>query len=148
MPAAPIIRRGTNADSDEVERLRRLWVAEQNTYGLTIASATDGASLPEGLFLVAESDASLIGFIIAVLHENADDAVGRGGSYAEVDELYVAPDYRRSGVGGTLLDSLVKEVEAQGISEFRVFSAARDQHGIMRFYERHGFTPWGIQFFR
>jgi GNAT superfamily N-acetyltransferase len=51
-------------------------------------------------------------------------------------------------VGGTLLDSLVKEVEAQGISEFRVFSAARDQHGIMQFYERHGFTPWGIQFFR
>jgi putative acetyltransferase len=59
---------------------------------------------------------------------------------AELDVMYVAPDYRRRGVARMLLVALEEHARAAGIS--RVLLRCGDpQPEAMRFYADEGFTP-------
>ena len=44
----------------------------------------------------------------------------------EIDELYVRPAFRRSGIGGRMLDNLAKIARKRGVNRFKVYSAAKD----------------------
>ncbi len=50
-------------------------------------------------------------------------------------DLIVAPDYQRQGIGGEILDRLVKRCQEVHIREIQLF-CARGKH---EFYEQHGF---------
>jgi GNAT superfamily N-acetyltransferase len=96
------------------ERLSRL-LAESSTFALL------GAEPPVALALVT-------------LRPN----VWYPGPVALLDELYVAPEFRGGGIGGAIVDRLVAECAAAGVSAIEVNVDEGDLDAL-RFYDRHGF---------
>ncbi|WP_127819071.1 GNAT family N-acetyltransferase [Microbacterium sp. CPCC 204701] len=60
------------------------------------------------------------------------------GAVALLDELYVAPGSRGSGIGGAIVDRLVEECGESGVSAIEVNVDEGDVDAL-RFYDRHGF---------
>lgn len=89
--------------------------------------------------------------VLVVLTEDADgNATGFGyltlrptpygdGPLAQLEELYVLPALRDSGIGTALLTRAVDEVVARGAIEVHINVDEVDVD-TRRFYERHGFT--------
>jgi GNAT superfamily N-acetyltransferase len=155
LPAAEIhIRRCRDEDLDAVASLYRCWEAEDVTWGLT-AETVDVLRTKLGpYFLVADYGGAIIGFVAGRLRRAAaappdDLAVYPGGAdYLEVEDLYVAKPARRAGVGTRLLERVLAEARSRGIERSTVFSATKDTAQVIRFYERFGYRPWGVQFFK
>lgn len=82
--------------------------------------------------------------LYAVLDEN-DTVLGyafvtRVLDTAELDNIAVAPEWRRQGIAGMLLDAAFDGTEAVIHLEVRASNA-----GAAAFYRRHGFTECGIR---
>ncbi len=60
------------------------------------------------------------------------------GPVALLDELYVAPEHRGAGIGGAIIERLVDESTASGVSAIEVNVDEGDVDAL-RFYDRHGF---------
>lgn len=71
-----------------------------------------------------------------------------GERYLEVDEVYVHPDHRSSGIGRRMLEALLQDAEGQGVSRALVYSATKDWSRMVDFYGRLGFKMWSVQLFR
>ena len=61
------------------------------------------------------------------------------GLLAQLDELYVVPDLRWSGIGSALLTKAIAALRSRGVHEMHINVDEVDD-GARRFYERHGFT--------
>ena len=98
------------------------WNDEYHLTPLDLAKA-----LKESAFTVsAYDDGRLVGFGRVV-----SDSV-----HALIYDLIVAPDYQRQGIGGEMLDRLVKHCREAHIRDIQLFCAS----GKRAFYERHGFV--------
>ncbi len=63
---------------------------------------------------------------------------------AVINELYVAPDYRGTGVADELVDAAVDLAREQALPLDRLLLDVDPDNGrAYRFYERCGFEPWG-----
>lgn len=61
------------------------------------------------------------------------------GPLAQLDELYVVPDLRGSGIGTRILSTAISALELRGVHEMHINVDEVDD-GARRFYERHGFV--------
>ncbi len=61
------------------------------------------------------------------------------GLVAEIQELYVVPEYRSQGIGQELLQNLLQFARSRGALLVEVSSSKR-RTGAHRFYEREGFS--------
>jgi ribosomal protein S18 acetylase RimI-like enzyme len=61
-----------------------------------------------------------------------------GGLMAEIDEFFVAPQLRSTGVGSQLLTIAERDITALGLKQIQLQLGVANQRG-RRFYERHGF---------
>ena len=61
-----------------------------------------------------------------------------GGLMAEIDEFFVAPQLRSTGVGSQLLTVAERDITALGLKQVQLQLGVGNQRG-RRFYERHGF---------
>ncbi|MDW4574360.1 GNAT family N-acetyltransferase [Microbacterium sp. M3] len=61
------------------------------------------------------------------------------GPVALLDEMYVAPAARGSGIGGAIMDRLIEECRAAGVSAIEI-NVDESDVDAQRFYERHGFA--------
>jgi ribosomal protein S18 acetylase RimI-like enzyme len=69
-------------------------------------------------------------------------STARGGLVAKLDDVVVAANAQRRGVGGAMLHALALHLRALDVT--RVDCAChRDNAHAWRFYERHGFRPLG-----
>lgn len=63
---------------------------------------------------------------------------------AVVNELYVVPEARGTGVADALLDRAVEVAREQDLPLDRLLLDVDESNGrARRFYARHGFEPWG-----
>lgn len=63
---------------------------------------------------------------------------------AVVNELYVAPDYRGTGVANELMDHALALAREQDLPLDRLVLDVDPENARARaFYDRHGFEPWG-----
>ena len=62
--------------------------------------------------------------------------VGDGVLHAMVYELIVLPEYQSQGIGGQILEKLVKKCRESGVRDIQLFCAA----GKREFYEKRGFV--------
>ncbi len=84
-------------------------------------------ALKESAFMVsAYEEGHLIGFGRVV-----SDSI-----HAMIYDLIVVPDHQRQGIGGEILDRLVKHCQQAHIRDIQLFCA----NGKRTFYEKHGFS--------
>jgi GNAT superfamily N-acetyltransferase len=143
------IRQAVESDVQPICRLQRQWFEEDNVYGLAPESPEQVEASLGPYLRVAELDREVAGFISGAAHISGGTVViPAGESYLEVTNLYTTPGLRRQGVGGRLIAQLIAEANQQGIAYALLYSAAKDIHGILRFYEGHQFRSWYVQMYR
>ena len=90
---------------------------------------------PAAEAVVAEHEGKVIGF--ALFFTNFSTFLGKPGLYLE--DLYVQPAHRSSGVGRALLTHLAALANARGYGRFE-WSVLDWNEGAIRFYQRMGAT--------
>lgn len=122
------------ATEEDREKLRALWVEFAGTPppwaegGAEESFAELDRALADGTAVIAEDDGAAIGFAAALR---------RGGRVAELTELYVRPEARRSAVGTALVKAALAAVGADYV---RV-AVGVDNEPARAFYRRLGFQP-------
>jgi len=118
----------------ELEELQRRASLALNEYREQLEANPDAIFLPaeqieRGQVMIAELDGRVAGFAV-VLAERDN---------AELDGLFVDPEFWRQGVGAALVEAATQEARRRGLSLLTVVASpsARD------FYERCGFTTEG-----
>ncbi len=144
-----IIRQAAKDDVPAICRLQQRWFEEGCVYGFVPDDAEQVEAALSQYFLLAEAGSEVIGFISGSAQTSGGTAViAAGESYLEIDNLYVAPEFRRRGVGGELVDRLLAQAREAGLAHAVLYSAAREIHSVLRFYERHKFQSWYVQMFQ
>ena len=88
-----------------------------------------------GAIWVAESDARLIGYLIAVLVLSVE----HGGLMAEIDEFFVLPEARSRGVGRQLLAAAETALAVRGCVRLQLQLGAGNA-AARAFYQHRGYT--------
>ncbi len=88
---------------------------------------------PECLVLAATHNHRMAGFAIMEFHTQ----------HAHLNLLAVAPDYRRQGIAGQLLDWLTQSAQVAGLQQI-VLEVRENNTAGLSFYERLGYTRVGV----
>jgi ribosomal protein S18 acetylase RimI-like enzyme len=144
-----IIRQAVRDDVAAICRLQERWLEEDSVYGFVPDNREQVEAALGAYFLLAEAGGEVIGFISGSTHMSEGTAViAAGESYLEIDNLYVEATFRRQGVGGELVESLLARARENGVAHAVLYSAAREIHSVLKFYERHKFQSWYVQMFQ
>lgn len=79
---------------------------------------------------------SIVGHVVLTLRFSMEF----GGMDAFVDDLYIDPDHRRRGAGGTALSAVIDECRQRGVLALHV-EVARDNLAANALYARWGLNP-------
>ena len=142
----------TPASEQDVAAVHALtveWAREGSTIGQDASTEAYLLSFLTECFFVARGAGRIMGFACARIMDNPGYAVTPPAQRVlQIEELFVQPAVRRTGIGAALLHAVLQRARDRGVSAFHVFTATRNTDGILRFYRRHGFEPWGIQMYR
>ncbi len=88
---------------------------------------------PDYELWLAETDGDIIGFIdLWTIHDFC-----HGGKLTYIQNLYIAPKYRRLGVGSRLLQKIIERAEEKGALEIHVVTKFDNEQAI-RLYKSMG----------
>ena len=90
----------------------------------------------DGMF-IWETEGRVVEWSWLKVHENE---FFREGAYGEVNEIYVGPDWRRKGLGKTIMAHAQKWFRERGVNTVRVEVLASNE-AARSFYKRLGFEP-------
>ena len=80
-------------------------------------------------------------FSVCVILENKVIGCGRiigdGGIYFYIQDIIVSPEYQRKGIGGRIMDAIMKYLTAHAPDG--AFIGLMEAKGVSKFYERYGF---------
>ena len=88
-----------------------------------------------GAIWVAESDAGLVGYLVAVLVLSVE----HHGFMGEIDEFFVVPEARASGIGTQLLAAAETALATRGCVRLQLQLGAANA-AARAFYQRRGYT--------
>jgi ribosomal protein S18 acetylase RimI-like enzyme len=100
---------------------------------------------PNIILLVAERDGKVLGYTFAGVEGN--DYMALRGPAGVIHDIIVDPDYRRQGVGGMLLDAVVRALKGRGVPRV-VLSTAERNSDAQRLFDRAGFRRTMIEMTR
>ncbi|WP_049900270.1 GNAT family N-acetyltransferase [Halococcus agarilyticus] len=136
-----IVRETESADVDAIEAVARAsWETDYPAI-LSRETAREGVEewyAADRLAAEIESDDALVPVadgedgVVGFAHAVAEEASGT------ILRLYVAPEHRREGVGGDLLDHTREALGERGAERVRAMVLAENEPGN-EFYRRHGF---------
>jgi GNAT superfamily N-acetyltransferase len=141
-----VVRTAKLSNIEHIVALSREWGHEGSTIGEEAYNAEYYLEKLNGLCLVAlDNQVHYIGFLTAT-RTKPNYAINRKDTgVLEIEELYVRPSHRSSGVGSELLSHAQRFALENGIRYLHVFTASRDLERVLSFYQAHGFNPWGFQ---
>jgi ribosomal protein S18 acetylase RimI-like enzyme len=130
---------------DSADRLADLWVelaADQRAYRSHLHADENRERVREAMLrhlvtgdLLAAYDPDIVGFVMFNLESGAyEQDVTRG----VVQNIYVVPDKRGTGVGGALLDAAEAALAEQG-ADVVTLDVMAGNEDAQRFYRRHGY---------
>lgn len=98
-------------------------------------------------FWVAETDSTVVGYVFVVRRERADGPWFRARAWWELDQVSVAEAYRGRGVCRALLERILEEAKAHGITDLELcsWSFNAEAHAAFRSL---GFVPKVVRFLR
>ncbi|UPV74771.1 GNAT family N-acetyltransferase [Halorussus limi] len=127
------------------------WCTKHDPRCVTVAEVTDGEGITDDSQSNTDdsretenksedgSDPALAGYVFVLPQQLAmiwDAAV--------LNEVYVRPEYRGTGVADDLMDAAVAVAEDQDLPLDRlVLDVDRENDRAQAFYDRHGFEHWG-----
>lgn len=133
------VRLASAADADTVGRLLRDFNEEYDAGGPTAAELARRfrCLLPreDVCVVLADSGGGCVGFAFLTLRPTPY----YDGSFAQLEELYVVPGLRDTGIGTLVLRTAIDTVRSRGAFEMHINVDEIDAD-TRRFYERHGFT--------
>jgi GNAT superfamily N-acetyltransferase len=88
-----------------------------------------------GAIWVADTGAGPCGYLLAVFMFSLE----HGGMMAEIDEIFVLPEMRPSGIGALLLAVAERDMEARGLRRLQLQLGVENHRG-RAFYFSHGFV--------
>jgi len=92
-------------------------------------------SVPDrGAIWVADANAGPCGYLLAVFMFSLE----HGGMMAEIDEIFVLPEMRSSGIGALLLAAAERDMQALGLRRLQLQLGVENHRGRV-FYLSHGF---------
>ena len=138
--------------TDEADTVADLWVAlaeDQRAHGSHLQAAVNRPHIRESVvqhavtdsLLVARDGESILGFVMFSVESGVYEQDVRRGV---VENLYVLPDIRGTGVGAALLAAAEKALTERGCSvvSLDVLAANSDAR---RFYRRQGYTSHRVE---
>jgi GNAT superfamily N-acetyltransferase len=144
-----VIRPAKDGDVARVRELQIQWANEDITYGYIAADEEYIRKAFQAYFFIAEIEDHIVGFITSSKHTSGGlSVIPKGTEYLEIDDLYVVPEHRSCGIGTALIQGVLSRAKSNGLEYSHVFTATKDVHRILRFYEQHGFRSWGVQMFQ
>jgi ribosomal protein S18 acetylase RimI-like enzyme len=144
-----LIRQAVESDIHCIHRLQQRWFEEDGVYGFVPASLEQVKAALNSYLLVAITNNEIVGFISGSIHLSEGTAViPAGESYLEIDNLYTLPEYRRQGIGSGLVNGCLAKAKKAGVAYALLYSAAKEIHSVLRFYEQHNFQSWYVRMFR
>ena len=130
------VRRATIGDAESVARLLHDFNTEFDTDSpgpVVLAERLRDLLAGTQTFALLSGDPA-VGIALVTLRPN----VWYEGPVALLDEMYVAPQARGSGIGGSIVDRLVADCRRDGVSAIEI-NVDEGDVDAQRFYERHGF---------
>jgi GNAT superfamily N-acetyltransferase len=87
-----------------------------------------------GAIWVADTDAGPCGYLLVVFMFSME----HGGMMAEIDEIFVLPEMRSSGIGALLLARAERDMQARGLRRLQLQLGVENHRG-RAFYFKRGF---------
>jgi ribosomal protein S18 acetylase RimI-like enzyme len=95
--------------------------------------------------LVAEKDGGVVGYAYATVEGRDWNALRD--AHAELHDVWVEESVRGGGVGGLLLEELVRRLRALGVPRVMLMAASRNE-AAQRLFARHGWRPTMVEMTR
>lgn len=102
---------------------------------------TDRIKDEDGCALVAYAEEKVVGYLVGGLAES--EAYRVVPKLAELENMFVLPEYRSQGVGTLLNQSFIDWCRGKGVKRLKVVAAAPNQVAI-GFYRKGGFTDYAL----
>ena len=88
------------------------------------------------IVLVAESGSECVGYLLG--HAGEAQPIFEQRAYATITDLFVAPEFRRKGVGSKLMEEALAFFRSRDLKHIRLNVLAKDEE-TRAFYEKQGF---------
>ncbi len=136
MTPTPRIRRADPSDADRLAVMLHAFNTEFDTEtpGVEVLAERLRMLLAGASTFAVLADEPAAGVALVTLRPN----VWSDGPVALLDEMYVEPEQRGTGIGSAILQHMVEICRELGVAAIEI-NVDESDAGAMRFYERHGF---------
>jgi ribosomal protein S18 acetylase RimI-like enzyme len=142
----------TPASTDHADAVADLWVdlaVDQRRYGSRLKGTQNRAAIREAIvqrivtddLLLARLDGDVVGFVMFTIERGRYEQDGTTGV---VENLYVAPDARRRGVGSALLTNAEERLDDAGATVISIEAMAGND-AARAFYASHGYVSHRVE---
>jgi ribosomal protein S18 acetylase RimI-like enzyme len=90
------------------------------------------------MLTIAEVDEQIVGAIQVMLHNSPNDPIFKKRKYAHIEDIVVAGNYRKQGIGRILMESARKWAKANGTSALELW-VWRGNENAIGFYQKLGY---------
>ncbi|MEM2806701.1 MAG: GNAT family N-acetyltransferase [Candidatus Bathyarchaeia archaeon] len=134
------VRRADENDAPELVLLAKDFLRGASNDEERLSILKSSLKNPDYELWLAEIDGDIVGFIdLWTIHDFC-----HGGKLTYIQNLYVAPKYRRLGVGSRLLQKIVERAKEKGALEIHVVTGF-DNEPAIRLYKKHGLEKESLQ---
>lgn len=135
-----------------IANLQKQWESEAITYGFIADSDDDILAYNRDYFYIALDGETVVGYVTGEVKNNGKDnymnIFWANTKYLQVNDLYIAPDYRNKNIGAELLNVVEQKAKNNKVKHIFLSSATMDAEAVRRFYEKNGFKIWTTTFFK
>lgn len=141
-----------NCYAKAVSTLQKQWEIEGITYGFIADSKDEILAYNRDYFYVALDGETVIGYVTGEAKTNDKNNYMNvfllNTKYLQVNDLYIAPDYRNKNIGAELLNMVEQKAKNNRVKHIFLSSATMDAESVRRFYEKNGFKIWTTTFYK